>query len=296
MSTHTPLRRRARRDNTDKLLDRAAILALVASLLLIVAALMLVTRDLNGTEAAQAPEPDLREVTPITNVSSSGSATPIANEPSIFDMTASATPTMTIMPTSTLINIPTTSPQGATVAIVAGHRNSDSGAICEIPPYQGLQEVHITTNVTTELVALLTEKGYRVLDLDEFDDRIMGLKADAFISIHADSCVNWEGTTGYKAARAYNSAIPEIEDRFIACIEQEYGVTTGLPHHPHSVTHNMTSYHAFAKVDFYTPAIIMEIGFLYYDYDLLTERPDLVAEGLKRGIECFLSGKEIVVE
>ena len=296
MSTLTSLHQRRKRDQSNSWLDHAAILALVAALLLIVAALMLIRYTPTRPESA-VPVIALGEE--MSYVVSADVVMPIDTATDMASSTAklSATPQVKVMQIPPVMSTSTLVPEGSseavTVAIIAGHRNSDSGAICELEPYKGLQEVEVTTAVTAQLVALLTEAGITVLDLDEFDSRINGLVADAFISIHADSCVNWEGTSGYKAARAYNSVIPEVEDRFVACIDKEYGAATGLSIHPGSITPQMTSYHAFHKVDVYTPAIIMEIGFLYYDHDLLTKQPQLVAEGLKRGIECFLNGDEI---
>ena len=310
MSTHTPLRRRRKRHLSKNWLDYASILALVASFLLLAMALTQLKRPLARVEPPAGakvvmtlPTPDramalLETITP-AEVIELDLAAPTATEMS--DSTATLIPqaitTPTAIGTSTLVPVATTTfsapppldGTAKTIAVVAGHRNNDSGAICETEPYEGLQEVEVTTAVSTHLVGLLSNAGYTVLDLDEFDSRINGLVADVFLSIHADSCVDWEGATGYKAARVHNSYIPEIEDYFISCIEYHYGALTGLPTHPDSITHSMTAYHAFRKVDVYTPAVIMEIGFLYHDHELLTQQPDLVAEGLKRGIDCFLN-------
>lgn len=314
MSTNTPLRRRRKRIPSRNWLDWAPLLALVASFLLLVMSFTQFKQPLDRAQPSAdamivmtlpTPNSVVLPLEMITPVQVAGVEQPTGAEMGNPTMTPiyQATATPMVMTTSTLVPVATTtfsaSPQSdgtpKTVAILAGHRNNDSGAICEIAPYEGLQEVDVTTEVSAHLVRLLTEAGYTVLDLDEFDSRIDGLVADAFVSIHADSCVDWEGTTGYKAARVHNSFIPEIEDYFIYCVEKEYGALTGLSTHPGSITHSMTSYHAFRKVHVYTPAIIMEIGFLYYDHDLLTQQPELVAEGIKRGIACFLN-EELKVE
>lgn len=306
MSTNTPLRRRRKRIPSQNWLDWAAMLALVASFLLLVMALTQLKHPLDRAQPSADAMIVMTLPTPNSVVAQLEIMTPVqvagVGQPTVTPI-YQATATPTVINTSTLVPVATTtfsaSPQSdgtsKTVAILAGHRNNDSGAICEIAPYEGLQEVDVTTEVSAHLVRILTEAGYTVLDLDEFDSRINGLVADAFVSIHADSCVDWEGTTGYKAARVHNSFIPEIEDYFIYCVEKEYGALTGLSTHPGSITHSMTSYHAFRKVHVYTPAIIMEIGFLYHDHDLLTQQPELVAEGIKRGIACFLN-EELKVE
>jgi N-acetylmuramoyl-L-alanine amidase len=207
--------------------------------------------------------------------------------------TVSARPT-TVVPSNTPTPGPTRTADrgGATIAIIAGHRNNDSGAICENGPYEGLYEVHVTTAVTEQLAERLRAQGHTVIDLDELDSRLYGLEATLLLSIHVDSCVDWEGTTGYKLARSEQSAIPEIEDRLVSCVDVEYGRATGLPHHSHSITHHMTDYHAFRKVHLNTPAAIIELGFLYHDHELLTEGQEMIVDGLFEGIICFLEGAD----
>lgn len=310
MNTNTPLRRRRKRITSKNLLDWIPLLAFVASFLLLAITFTQLKYPLDRAEAPAEAMIVMTLPTPNSAASSLDIITPVEGNNQNFEEISAAevaNPTITpiyqvteapqIINTSTLVPFATTvfsasselDTASKTVAILSGHRNNDSGAICEIAPYEGLQEVEVTTQVGAHLVSMLSQAGYTVLDLDEFDSRINGLVADAFVSIHADSCVDWEGTTGYKAARVYNSFIPEIEDYFISCLEHEYGALTGLSTHPGSITHSMTSYHAFRKVNVYTPAIIMEVGFLYYDHDLLTQQPELVAEGIKRGIVCFLN-------
>ncbi len=181
---------------------------------------------------------------------------------------------------------PTPTPSVPRVGFIAGHWQNDSGAVCEDT---GLQEVDVTLDVTRRAVRLLRERGYWVDMFPEFAPELYGYRADAFLSVHADSCVDWEGTTGFKAARAVNSAIPEVEDQFLACLYDRYAAVTGLTPHDGSITHNMRGYHAFYKVDPSTPALIVEIGFLYHDREVLTERPERIARGLAESVECFLA-------
>jgi N-acetylmuramoyl-L-alanine amidase len=287
MSTSDPrtrVRRRRREVRRRQWLDAASFLCLLATLLLIFASGIF---DIRGertprplqaaliaspTQAADPPVIETATVT-VTSIPTATLAPSVTPEP-----TATETP----VPTATATPVP------LKVAIIAGHRNNDSGAVCERGPYAGLHEVHVTTAVTTKLVGLLEARGYEVLDLDEFDPRLIGLIADTLISIHADSCVDWPGATGFKTARAINSAIPEIEDQLVKCVTDEYGKATGLPRHDGSITHNMTLYHAFRKAAPSTPAMIIELGFLHHDHQILTARQDMMAEALARGVECFL--------
>ncbi|MFN2225618.1 MAG: hypothetical protein ACK2UY_04915, partial [Anaerolineae bacterium] len=59
----------------------------------------------------------------------------------------------------------------------------------------------------------------------------------------------------------------------------------------HSITYDMTVYHAFNEIDPSTPGAIIELGFMAADRDLLTDHAYEVAQGVARGISCFLEGE-----
>ena len=58
----------------------------------------------------------------------------------------------------------------------------------------------------------------------------------------------------------------------------------------------MTQYHTFYEIDPNTPGAIIEVGFMLADRTLLTQRPDLVAQGIIDGILCFLQGEGRALE
>ena len=178
-------------------------------------------------------------------------------------------------------------PDAQRVGVVAGHAGYDTGAVCP----DGLSEAGVNLVVAQEVAALLSRKGYYVDLMDEYDDRLTGFRADALVSVHADSC-DVPGATGFKVARVTNSAIPEAEDRLVSCLYEEYQAVTDLPRHPSSITDDMTSYHAFREIDYYTPGAIIETGFLLDDRDLLTNRPKQVARGIAAGVLCFLEDSQ----
>jgi N-acetylmuramoyl-L-alanine amidase len=190
-----------------------------------------------------------------------------------------------LAPTVSVSNrvLPTRDPYRPLVGIVAGHKGNDPGAVCP----DGLSEAEVNYRVALEVVDLLERRGVQGIVLDEFDERLQELKADALVSIHADSCT-FPGLTGFKTARVTDSAIPEAEDRLVLCLNQEYGAYTGLPQNPATITDNMTNYHAFREIDRLTPGAIIEIGFLLDDRDILEHKPKIVARGVAAGILCFL--------
>ena len=203
----------------------------------------------------------------------------VATRPS--DPASAAAPTASPQPSPS----PTHDPAKPLVGIVAGHSGSDSGAVCP----DGLTEADINLTVAETVIADLRRKGVDAILLQEFDPRLRDLRADALVSIHADSC-NIPGATGFKVARATDSAIPQAEDALVRCIIKTYGDETGLPLHPGSVTDDMTQYHAFYEVAPTTPGAIIETGFMLDDRNLLENHPQTVAKGIARGILCFLGG------
>jgi N-acetylmuramoyl-L-alanine amidase len=150
--------------------------------------------------------------------------------------------------------------------------------------------VRINLDIGSQVVSILLEEGYQAELLPEFSDRLDGYKADAFVSIHADSCMVPD-VSGFKVARVAASAIPEEEDRLVACLTREYGEGTGLLFHKNSITFDMTDYHAFREIDKQTPGAIIELGFMGKDRELLTEQSEQVAQAVAAGILCFLEGE-----
>jgi len=213
----------------------------------------------NPTPApAVMPAPDQAQVTPIAT------------------MTPPPTPTPLPQPWPTKYPL-------VRIGVVAGHWQYDSGAVCP----DGLREVDITVPVAQRVAAILRWRGYQMDLLGEYDEALTGYQADAFISIHADSC-DVPGASGFKVARVENSFVPEEEDRLVDCLWEAYGAATGLAPHKESITPDMRNYHAFRKISPYTPGAIIEIGFMLDDRWLLENEQDEIASGVVEGLACFL--------
>lgn len=170
---------------------------------------------------------------------------------------------------------------GLHVGLVAGHRGNDSGTACA----DGLTEVEVNTKIAELTAARLRAEGIRVDVLDEKDTRLFLYRADAFVSIHADSCQS--SLSGFKVAAPTGGST--ASERLAGCLWDEYEAASGLPRHPSTITRDMTEYHAFRKLSPLTPAAIIETGFLGTDRDLLVGQPERLADGIAAGILCFLS-------
>jgi N-acetylmuramoyl-L-alanine amidase len=188
----------------------------------------------------------------------------------------------------------TTTPRGKPrIGIVAGHSGNDSGAVCS-DALGGFREVDINLNVASLVKEDLVNQGYDVDLLAEFDPRLNDYQALALVSIHADSCeyIN-DQATGFKVTAAMSTKYPEQANRLTACIRNRYATATGLSFHSGSVTGDMTDYHAFNEIDSNTPAAIIETGFMNLDREILTQHPDLIANGIASGILCFVRNEDI---
>jgi len=177
-------------------------------------------------------------------------------------------------------------PSAPHIGIIAGHSGNDSGAVCP----DGLREVDINADAARRVVALLTQRGWQVDLLDEFDPRLENYQAQAILSIHSDSCL-YPGKSGFKVARAESSYIPNNEDRLVRCIIKHYQERTGMAFDANTITYDMTRYHAYYEIDKNTAAAIIEIGFMLDDREMLTERSDVVALGIAEGLICYIEGE-----
>jgi N-acetylmuramoyl-L-alanine amidase len=187
------------------------------------------------------------------------------------------------------------------VGIIPGHSGlnptsnlPDPGAVCP----DGFSEGSVTMKVAQIVIAGLKGRGYTVDQLEEWDSRLVGYDAALFLSIHADSCTNFNDGfphSGFKAINPENRiTVRDADLRLVGCLRDYYSQATGLQFSGWTVTANMYDYHAFHQVTQRTPASIIELGFLYYDRDLLQNHADKAAQGILNGLLCFLDPKSQV--
>ncbi len=187
------------------------------------------------------------------------------------------------------------------VALQPGHWD-----ISQLPPelerlrtntgaeWGSIREVNINKAVVDALIPMLEAKGWRVMLVSATVPP--GLRADAFVAIHADSSTD---TTrrGWKLSPPWRSstASRELAKDLAASFAQE----TNLVHDVDGVTVNMRGYFAFNNRRFYhalspyTPATIIELGFLSnrMDRDVLTGDPKYWARIIARGLAAYFDGR-----
>jgi N-acetylmuramoyl-L-alanine amidase len=140
---------------------------------------------------------------------------------------------------------------------------------------------------------LLIQAGYVVEMLNEWDARLQDYRANTLISIHTNTCENLGfGANGFNVSAWERSPMVDRDNQLVDCMVNSYAQWTGLPRHFGSPP-DLVDYHAFRKVSVDTPTVIVELGFMFADRQLLTERPDDMARGLFEGLLCFLDPQAV---
>ena len=215
-------------------------------------------------------------------------ATPPALQSTSFTEKISAAINQELTPTAW----PTATPRPRPViGIIVGHTGKESqiqdpGAIC--PAALGnVHEAEVNQAIAAFVKQQMEAEGFDIDLLEEFDSRLPGYKALALVSIHADSCEYQNpDATGFKISPSTKSPGDQTA-RLTACIRRRYREATGLQEHP-SITPGMRNYHVFSKIDPTTPAVILEVGFLNLDHEILTKNPERIAQGISNGLLCYV--------
>jgi len=176
------------------------------------------------------------------------------------------------------------------IGLVVGHQGNDSGAVCP----DGLTEVEINSKIATYVQQRMIGLGYEVVLFDEFDQRLNNFQGAILLSIHADSCdyIN-DLATGFKVAAALSASKFDNSTYLVNCISERYAQTTGMIFHYQSITNDMTYYHVFDEINPNTTAAIIETGFMNLDKKMLTDKAELLAEGIVAGLLCYLNNESI---
>ncbi|MDE2858940.1 MAG: N-acetylmuramoyl-L-alanine amidase [Chloroflexota bacterium] len=175
------------------------------------------------------------------------------------------------------------------IGIISGHRGQDSGAVCEDEyGYPVLQEVDINFSVAQRVVAKLKAENFTVDLLDENDPRLDNYQGVALVSIHANTCYDFgEFVSGYIVAKA--EARPDFgnDSTLRECVALNFGALVPLER-SFVLTLDMTDYHVFRKIHPLTPAVIIEMGYMLADREVLETEPELLAQAITNGVYCYL--------
>jgi N-acetylmuramoyl-L-alanine amidase len=114
------------------------------------------------------------------------------------------------------------------------------------------------------------------------------------VSIHTNTCENLGfGATGFNVQTTSQAATRDRDIRLGDCLAAEYANATGLARHFGSPP-DLVDYHVFREVSVDTPTAIVELGFMFADRNILTQQPDVLAQGVYEGLRCFLDPNTFV--
>lgn len=175
------------------------------------------------------------------------------------------------------------------IGIISGHRGQDSGAICEDEyGYPDLLEVDINFEVAQRVVAKLKAENFAVDLLDENDPRLDNYQSVALVSVHANTCYDFgELVSGYIVAKAEARPDSGNDTLLRECVALNFGALVPLER-SFVLTLDMTDYHVFRTIHPLTPAVILEMGYMLADREVLEKEPELLAQAITNGIYCYL--------
>ena len=219
-----------------------------------------------------------------------------ATSPSNVSDSASPTPE-TMLPSSPSIpNLPSVQ---RTIGIQAGHGNGDSGfSFCPIGEkiysmYDVYDEASLNLKIAKAVVRALQRDGYNANLFIDDDPKIQGLRADAFVAIHASQ--GTPGTSGYKVARLGGkkgsglNGSGDASDRLAEEISKVYEGVLFKDTVLDRFTEDLLNSRALEQIDPNTPGAVIEVGHLCDDLiTLVSFADDIVAESIVNGIERFL--------
>jgi N-acetylmuramoyl-L-alanine amidase len=185
------------------------------------------------------------------------------------------------------VSLPSEFPENK-IGIIIGNKGLDDGEVCS----NGLTELEINSTVASYLQQALIGMGYEAELLDETDPRLVGYQANLLIALHCNSCeyIN-DNATGFKFAIVPSEVKTIDREALTKCLSDEYAKATALKYHYQTTTNEIRNYHAFDQIDPLTAAMIFELGYMNLDQDILTNRPQVLAEGIANGIHCFMGAE-----
>lgn len=120
-------------------------------------------------------------------------------------------------------------------------------------------------------------------------------RADLVVSLHADSSPDSE-RRGYKSS-AFRQTRNDYDAMLKSHLDNAYFEASGLPDDDSNVSGSMLEYYAFNRrfkhsVNRKTPAVIVELGYISNESDLVFLQSDQPAQALKEGILTYLEARD----
>jgi len=171
------------------------------------------------------------------------------------------------------------------IGVLAGHWQNSTGEVCA----DGVIEADINYDIASRIKLNLEEKNFQVNLFPEFDLDLLNYEADALVAVYSGSCLQAPlPPSGFKIGTSLTAENPEKVNDLAVCLAENYQNYTNLPFTYEIINPDHSSYHIFRDLHPNTPAILIEIGTLSTDRDLITNRSNSIAEGIAAGITCYI--------
>jgi N-acetylmuramoyl-L-alanine amidase len=176
---------------------------------------------------------------------------------------------------------------GNHIGILAGHWQDNPGEVCS----DGLIEADINQAISTRVSQNLTDLGYKVDIFPEYDMALLNYRSAAFVAIYSGSCNESPlPPSGFKIATSLTAQNPDKVNQLAVCLGEQYQKATKLPFTYEVLNPDNPSYHVFRDINSDSPAVLIEIGSLKTDRNLIVSHSDTVSNGIAAGILCYLDG------
>jgi hypothetical protein len=174
------------------------------------------------------------------------------------------------------------------IGILAGHWQDSPGEVCS----DGLIEADVNQALAAHVAQILTKKGYRVDIFPEYDLALLNYHSAVFVAIYSGSCSESpQPPSGFKVASSLIAQNPDEVNQLAVCLSEQYQKATRLSFTYEVLNPDHPSYHIFRDVHPETPAVMIEVGSLKTDREMIVSQSDTVSEGIVAGILCYLKGQ-----
>ena len=171
------------------------------------------------------------------------------------------------------------------IGLLAGHWKDSSGEVCA----DGLAEADVNQAIANRVAQSLTDMGYKVDIFPEFDLALLNYHSAVLVAIYSGSCANNPfPPSGFKISSSLTAKQPEQTDNLAICLAEQYQKTTKLPFSYEVINPDHPSYHIFRDIHPDTPAVMIEVGSLSTDRNIIISQTESVSDGIVAGILCVL--------
>ncbi len=175
------------------------------------------------------------------------------------------------------------------IGILAGQWENSTGEVCA----DGTIESDINYIIANRVKLELEDSNHQAILFPEFDLDLLNYNADVFVAIYSGSCLqNPLPPSGFKIGTSLTEENPDTVNKLAVCLAENYQESTGLPFTYEIINPDHPSYHIFRDIHPDTPAVLIEIGMLSTDRDLIENRSNTIVDGITAGIECFIENTE----